>query len=164
MQDPAPSPSPGHLSAPQGSFHTPSQEPAEPHSRKPWQSSRPQSSRVGRAQSQQQQQQQQQSHHAETPAASATANSSIKQPKWWKVHLFRGMIKDIKRRAPYYWSDWIDAWDYRVVPATVYMFFAKCVSRPLLWKWYGLLTELVVYCLLWRFHWICLRRRIRVMG
>lgn len=42
------------------------------------------------------------------------------------------MIKDIKRRAPYYWSDWIDAWDYRVVPATVYMFFAKCVASSYL--------------------------------
>jgi hypothetical protein len=47
--------------------------------------------------------------------------------KWWKVRLFRGMINDVRRRAPYYWSDWADAWDYRVVPATVYMYFAKCV-------------------------------------
>jgi hypothetical protein len=35
------------------------------------------------------------------------------------------MVNDIRRRAPYYWSDWTDAWDYRVVPATVYMYFAK---------------------------------------
>ncbi|RAK76252.1 anion exchange family protein [Aspergillus fijiensis CBS 313.89] len=35
------------------------------------------------------------------------------------------MVKDVKRRAPYYWSDWTDAWDYRVVPATVYMYFAN---------------------------------------
>ena len=45
--------------------------------------------------------------------------------KWWKIHLFRGMVKDVRRRAPYYWSDWRDAWDYRVVPATIYMYFAK---------------------------------------
>lgn len=38
------------------------------------------------------------------------------------------MIDDVKRRAPYYWSDWKDAWDYRVVPATVYMYFAKYVT------------------------------------
>lgn len=38
------------------------------------------------------------------------------------------MIDDVKRRAPYYWSDWTDAWDYRVVPATVYMYFAKYVQ------------------------------------
>lgn len=38
------------------------------------------------------------------------------------------MIDDVKRRAPFYWSDWRDAWDYRVVPATVYMYFAKYAS------------------------------------
>jgi hypothetical protein len=48
-----------------------------------------------------------------------------KSSQWWKIKLFRGMINDIKRRAPYYWSDWRDAWDYRVVPATIYMYFAK---------------------------------------
>lgn len=35
------------------------------------------------------------------------------------------MVNDIRRRAPYYVSDWLDAWDYRVVPATVFMYFAK---------------------------------------
>ncbi|KAL1882668.1 hypothetical protein VTK73DRAFT_1580 [Phialemonium thermophilum] len=35
------------------------------------------------------------------------------------------MVNDIRRRAPYYWSDWKDAWDYRVIPATVYMYFAN---------------------------------------
>jgi hypothetical protein len=49
-------------------------------------------------------------------------------PKWWKVRLFRGMINDVRRRAPFYWSDWRDAWDYRVLPATVYMYFAKYVK------------------------------------
>jgi MFS superfamily sulfate permease-like transporter len=44
---------------------------------------------------------------------------------WWSIHPFRGMINDIRRRAPYYVSDWLDAWDYRVVPATVFMFFAN---------------------------------------
>lgn len=39
------------------------------------------------------------------------------------------MINDIRRRAPFYWSDWKDAWDYRVVPATVYMYFAKYVPK-----------------------------------
>lgn len=46
-------------------------------------------------------------------------------PKWWKIRFFRGMINDVRRRAPFYWSDWRDAWDYRVVPATVYMYFAN---------------------------------------
>ena len=54
-----------------------------------------------------------------------TTRSTKRTPKWWKIRLFRGMIEDVKRRAPFYWSDWTDAWDYRVVPATVYMYFAK---------------------------------------
>jgi hypothetical protein len=44
---------------------------------------------------------------------------------WWKTRLFAGIINDIRRRAPFYLSDWTDAWDYRVVPATVYMYFAN---------------------------------------
>ncbi|KAK6951926.1 hypothetical protein Daesc_006451 [Daldinia eschscholtzii] len=44
---------------------------------------------------------------------------------WWKIHLFRGMVNDVRRRVPYYWSDWRDAWDYRVVPSTIYMYFAN---------------------------------------
>jgi hypothetical protein len=52
-------------------------------------------------------------------------------PRWWKIHLFRGIVNDIRRRAPYYWSDWVDAWDYRVIPATVYMYFAKYVRLAL---------------------------------
>ncbi|KAL1841709.1 hypothetical protein VTJ49DRAFT_6683 [Mycothermus thermophilus] len=44
---------------------------------------------------------------------------------WWKIHFFRGMVNDIRKRAPYYLSDWTDAWNYRVVPASVYMFFAN---------------------------------------
>jgi hypothetical protein len=50
-----------------------------------------------------------------------------KNDAWWKTKLFSGMINDIRRRAPFYMSDWKDAWDYRVVPATVYMYFAKYV-------------------------------------
>ncbi|KAL2868241.1 anion exchange family protein [Aspergillus lucknowensis] len=50
---------------------------------------------------------------------------STTEAKWWRIRFFRGMIDDVKRRAPYYWSDWADAWDYRVVPATVYMYFAN---------------------------------------
>lgn len=50
---------------------------------------------------------------------------SMRAPNRWHVHLFRGMTHDIRRRAPYFLSDWTDSWDYRVVPATVYMFFAK---------------------------------------
>ncbi|KAJ5174660.1 uncharacterized protein N7482_000537 [Penicillium canariense] len=67
--------------------------------------------------------QQQQQEQLRRASLSASAHSS--QSEWWRVHLFRGMICDLKRRAPYYWSDWTDAWDYRIVPATVYMYFAN---------------------------------------
>ena len=57
-----------------------------------------------------------------------TRASSRRRPAWWKIRLFHGMWHDIKRRAPFYISDWLDAWDYRVIPATVYMYFAKYAS------------------------------------
>ncbi|KAJ4340332.1 hypothetical protein N0V87_002624 [Didymella glomerata] len=60
------------------------------------------------------------------PRGHATAYDSKKsKDAWWKTSLFSGMINDVKRRIPFYWSDWVDAWDYRVVPATVYMYFAN---------------------------------------
>ncbi|KAH6686370.1 HCO3 transporter family-domain-containing protein [Plectosphaerella plurivora] len=62
-------------------------------------------------------------HHG--PDAEAQQHPASAPERWWTVHLFRGMINDVRRRAPYYWSDWVDAWDYRVVPATVYMYFAN---------------------------------------
>ncbi|KAG8158949.1 hypothetical protein KVR01_011392 [Diaporthe batatas] len=58
-------------------------------------------------------------------AARSHSGSTARTPKWWKIRLFKGMVGDLRRRAPYYWSDWKDAWDYRVVPATVYMYFAN---------------------------------------
>lgn len=61
----------------------------------------------------------------ERSRATSNATATARSARWWKVRLFRGMVNDIKRRAPYYWSDWKDAWDYRVIPATVYMYFAK---------------------------------------
>jgi len=36
-----------------------------------------------------------------------------------------GILNDIRSRIPYYASDWVDAWNYRVVPATTLIFFAK---------------------------------------
>ncbi|KAF2016673.1 hypothetical protein BU24DRAFT_391967 [Aaosphaeria arxii CBS 175.79] len=54
-----------------------------------------------------------------------TSRRSARKDPWWKIRLFSGMVNDVRRRAPYYWSDWTDAWDYRVVPATVYMYFAN---------------------------------------
>ncbi|PSS00762.1 HCO3 transporter family-domain-containing protein [Coniella lustricola] len=57
--------------------------------------------------------------------AGGAADAGSSTEKWWQVHLFRGMVNDLRRRAPFYMSDWVDAWDYRVVPATVYMYFAN---------------------------------------
>ncbi|KAG6887776.1 hypothetical protein C0992_010785 [Termitomyces sp. T32_za158] len=47
-----------------------------------------------------------------------------------KVFLFfkslgSGIVLDIRARAPWYISDWKDAWNYRVVPATALIFFAN---------------------------------------
>ncbi|KAK1453989.1 hypothetical protein CMEL01_05648 [Colletotrichum melonis] len=61
-----------------------------------------------------------------TGTGTGSGNRTSRRPGgWWKVHLFRGMVNDLRRRAPFYVSDWTDAWDYRVVPATVYMYFAN---------------------------------------
>lgn len=68
---------------------------------------------------------------SKTSAARSQAGSSSRTRKWWKIRLFRGMVNDLRRRAPFYISDWKDAWDYRVVPATVYMYFAKYALPPL---------------------------------
>ncbi|CAK7220111.1 hypothetical protein SBRCBS47491_004078 [Sporothrix bragantina] len=59
------------------------------------------------------------------PSGPSTAPARGHREAWWKIRLFRGMANDIRRRAPYYVSDWVDAWDYRVVPATIYMYFAN---------------------------------------
>ena len=60
-----------------------------------------------------------------TRQTTTTRSSNRRVAKWYQVRWFKGIKDDIKRRAPYYWSDWTDAWDYRVIPATVYMYFAK---------------------------------------
>ena len=57
--------------------------------------------------------------------SAAVERGASKPDSWWKIHLFRGMVNDVRRRAPYYWSDWKDALNYRVVPATALIFFAK---------------------------------------
>jgi boron transporter len=45
--------------------------------------------------------------------------------RFFQVKVGAGIIRDIRARAPWYWSDWKDAWNYRVVPATALIFFAK---------------------------------------
>lgn len=44
-------------------------------------------------------------------------SSKAKGGKWY-TKIGKGMWRDIVARAPYYASDWTDAWNYRVVPAT----------------------------------------------
>lgn len=43
------------------------------------------------------------------------------------IRPFHGIVQDIRSRAPFYLSDWMDAWNYRVVPATLLIFFSKYV-------------------------------------
>ncbi len=66
-------------------------------------------------------------------APSATLRTSQTQTRGpiegWVRKLASGIILDIKARAPHYASDWTDAWNYRVVPATALIFFAKCVQN-----------------------------------
>lgn len=76
-------------------------------------------------------------HLAREQTRTSTRSTRAGKEAWWKTRLFSGMINDIRRRAPFYWSDWKDAWDYRVVPATVYMYFAKYVP-PIRYLYYTL--------------------------
>ncbi|KAJ7246395.1 HCO3 transporter family-domain-containing protein [Mycena rebaudengoi] len=43
----------------------------------------------------------------------------------WLRRIGSGVASDIRARAPWYRSDWTDAWNYRVVPATALIFFAN---------------------------------------
>jgi hypothetical protein len=38
--------------------------------------------------------------------------------KWYKL-VGIGMWRDVRNRMQYYRSDWTDAWNYRVIPATL---------------------------------------------
>ncbi|PCH40371.1 hypothetical protein WOLCODRAFT_136829 [Wolfiporia cocos MD-104 SS10] len=65
-----------------------------------------------------------------SPSATLRMNDVDKpqrSPRWgYGLHwIGSGIIRDIRSRAPYYISDWTDAWNYRVVPAIVLIFFAN---------------------------------------
>ncbi|KAF8073644.1 HCO3 transporter family-domain-containing protein [Lyophyllum atratum] len=74
--------------------------------------------------------QQPQSHDASatySASPSATlrpAHASSRRFSWLRK-LGAGILLDIRARAPWYISDWTDAWNYRVVPATALIFFAN---------------------------------------
>lgn len=56
------------------------------------------------------------------PGTGSDRDRSGKKQAWyirWVKVWGRGMWHDVKNRAPYYASDWTDAWNYRVVPATL---------------------------------------------
>ncbi len=61
-----------------------------------------------------------------SPSTSPIIRTILKQLPRLKL-IGSGMALDIRARAPWYMSDWIDAWNYRVVPATALIFFAKSV-------------------------------------
>jgi len=41
------------------------------------------------------------------------------------LHPFRGMYHDIRRRAPWYLTDWADGLTYRTFAGTIRIFFVK---------------------------------------
>ena len=61
-----------------------------------------------------------------SPSATLCRNKK-RLPFWIPTCFGSGIISDIRARAPYYASDWLDAWNYRVIPAIVLIFSAKRV-------------------------------------
>ena len=111
---------------------------------------------------------------SQQPSSSSSSSKPDRQDAWWKVHLFRGIVNDLKKRAPYYMSDWRDAWDYRVVPATVYMYFAKynthlltfALLLPLVFCHLfeqSLTTTVIASCRRLPFLWTCFRIQTQTM-
>lgn len=49
--------------------------------------------------------------------------------QWRVLRPGRGMYHDLKRRAPYYWSDIADAFTYRTIASTIRMYFVKYVLK-----------------------------------
>ena len=60
-------------------------------------------------------------------AATSTTLRATPQRFLWVRRIGSGVILDIRSRVPWYLSDWTDAWNYRVIPATALIFFAKWV-------------------------------------
>jgi hypothetical protein len=48
--------------------------------------------------------------------------------RWRPLRPFRGMYCDVRRRVPYYWSDFTDGLNYRTFAGTVRIYFVKSVS------------------------------------
>ncbi|KAF8458377.1 HCO3 transporter family-domain-containing protein [Terfezia claveryi] len=73
------------------------------------------------------------SHHGDRERRGSVV--SRERPHWpldfFGIRWGEGMLNDVRTRAPYYLSDWADAWNYRVIPSTVYMYFAKYFAPAL---------------------------------
>ncbi|KAI0073496.1 anion exchanging protein [Panus rudis PR-1116 ss-1] len=61
----------------------------------------------------------------EQPARSLSPSDTLRLSSPLPLGIFSGIINDIRSRTPYYLSDWTDAWNYRVIPAIVLIFFAN---------------------------------------
>ncbi|KAH7882409.1 HCO3 transporter family-domain-containing protein [Phlebopus sp. FC_14] len=59
-------------------------------------------------------------HHAHSRGGS----KPVRVPPFLRT-IGAGIIHDVRARMPWYLSDWTDAWNYRVVPATALIFFAN---------------------------------------
>jgi hypothetical protein len=59
------------------------------------------------------------------PGARGITATSFRLRDVIRFNVGAGILRDIRARAPWYWSDWKDAWNYRVLPATALVFFAK---------------------------------------
>lgn len=53
------------------------------------------------------------------------ATTTPRQTPSFIRNLGAGIILDVRARTPWYLSDWTDAWNYRVIPATALIFFAN---------------------------------------
>ncbi|KAG6337181.1 hypothetical protein ID866_1895 [Astraeus odoratus] len=62
-----------------------------------------------------------------SPGASVTLRNAVTKSRTppFIRRLGAGIIQDIRARAPWYFRDWTDAWNYRVVPATALIFFSN---------------------------------------
>lgn len=64
-------------------------------------------------------------NYGEDSAATSTTLRIAPKRLAWVQSLGRGIRQDVRARASWYISDWTDAWNYRVIPATSLIFFAK---------------------------------------
>ncbi|OSX57260.1 hypothetical protein POSPLADRAFT_1157255 [Postia placenta MAD-698-R-SB12] len=66
---------------------------------------------------------------SQSPSATLRLNDHVKSrdiPRWLaRIRIGSGIYRDVRSRLPYYISDWTDAWNYRVIPAIVLIFFAN---------------------------------------